>query len=241
MNNFNERIIAFGDIHGCYKAAETAIKLAEENNATAVFLGDYVDRGPDSIKTLEVLIEAKENNPDWIFLRGNHDQMLLDLILGKQKPNVQFKVLNGLSSNEETTKVFLKWQSSSVLLKNEIVSFLESTIFYHETEYWIFVHAPLKDNKIPLDKKLEEELIWNYSLKPTWEGKQFMHGHSTVSKRVTINKGTNINTLCGYGGVLSGMLILISNPLAPSNKVMEQRFVGFSISEDGVLLNSSKP
>lgn len=232
----NIRIIAFGDIHGCYKAAKRAVQLANEEKALAVFLGDYVDRGPDSIKTLEVLIEAKKQNPEWIFLRGNHDQMLLDLILGKAEPNMEFKVPNGLSSNEETTKVFLKWQSSSVLLKNEIVSFLESTKFYHETEHWIFVHAPLKDSNITLDKKSEEELIWNYDLNPIWEGKQFMHGHSTVSKPVNINKGTNINTLCGYGGVLTGMLILISYPLAPSNMVREQRFVGFSISESGILI-----
>jgi len=232
----DKRLIAFGDIHGCYKAAKRAVQLANEEKALAIFLGDYVDRGPDSIKTLEVLIEAKKQNPEWIFLRGNHDQMLLDLILGQTEPNIEFKVPNGLSSNEETTTVFLKWQSSSVLLKNEIVSFLESTIFYHETEHWIFVHAPLKDSKIPLDKKLQVELIWNYDLNPIWEGKQFMHGHSTVNKPVTINKGTNINTLCGYGGVLTGMLILISYPLAPSNMVREQRFVGFSISESGILI-----
>ena len=83
----NKRIIAFGDIHGCFKAATSAVQLANKEKALAVFLGDYVDRGPDSIKTLEVLIEAKKQNPEWIFLRGNHDQMLLDLIFDKQNPN----------------------------------------------------------------------------------------------------------------------------------------------------------
>ncbi len=230
------RIIAFGDIHGCYKAAETAVKLAKDENALAIFLGDYVDRGPDSIKTLEVLIEAKKQNSEWIFLRGNHDQMLLDLISGKTEPNIEFKVPNGMSSNEETTKVFFKWQNLSENLKNEIVLFLESTKFYYETEHWIFVHAPLKDSTITLDKKSEEDLIWNYSLKSTWEGKQFMHGHVPVEKPTTNNKGTNINTLYGAGGVLTGMLILISFPLAPSNMLREQRFVPFSISDEGVLI-----
>jgi len=233
----NERHLVFGDIHGCYKAAAKAVELTKTENAIGVFLGDYVDRGPDSIKTLEVLIEAKKQNPDWIFLRGNHDQMLLDLILGATEPNTEFKVPNGSSSNEDTTKVFLRWQSSSELLKNEIVSFLESTLFYHETEHWIFVHAPLKDGLIPLDKKSEEELIWNYDLNPTWEGKQFMHGHATVKEPVTINKGTNINTLCGYGGVLTGMLIDISYPSPTLNPTLrQQKLIGFSISENGILL-----
>lgn len=228
------RIIAFGDIHGCYKAAETAVKLAKEETALAIFLGDYVDRGPDSIKTLEVLINAKKENPDWVFLRGNHDQMLLDLILGVTEPNTEFKVPNGISSNEVTTKEFLKWKNSPEPLKNEIVLFLESTTFYHETEDWIFVHAPLKDSTIPLDKKSQEELIWNYELNPKWEGKQFIHGHATVEEPITTNKGTNINSECGYGGKLTGLLIIILFP-SQNEKSTTRRteLISFSISESG--------
>lgn len=220
-------IIAFGDIHGCYKAAETAIELTKRTKAKAIFLGDYVDRGPDSIKTLEVLIEAKKQNPDWIFLRGNHDQMLMDLILGVIEPNIEFKVPNGFSSNEETTKVFLRWQSSSALLKNEIVLFLESTLFYYETTKWIFVHAPLKNSATAVSEKSEEELIWNYDLNPTWEGKKFIHGHDTVREPATDNNGTNINTLCGYGGKLTGLLIDVR---------MGSILQNYYISENGILL-----
>lgn len=201
------KIIAFGDIHGCYKAAETAIKLTKEKKANAVFLGDYIDRGPDSIKTLEVLIEAKKQNPDWVFLRGNHDQMLIDLICGKTDPNIEFEVPNGKTSNEETSKVFFKWQNSPELLKNKIVSFLKCTKVYHETEHWIYVHAPLKDSENPLDKKSQEELIWNYDLNPNWEGKPFIHGHKTTVKVLKTGKGININTKCGYGGKLTGLLV----------------------------------
>lgn len=236
----DSRIIVFGDIHGCFKAAERSVQLANEEKALAIFLGDYVDRGPDSIKTLEILIEAKKKNPDWIFLRGNHDQMLLDLINGITEPYTEFKVPNGLSSNEITTKEFIKWQNCSRKLKEEIVLFLQSTLFYHETEEWIFVHAPLKDNSVSLNEKTEEQLIWNYDLNPIWDGKQFIHGHDTINSPTTSNKGTNINTLCGYGGVLTGMLILISYPLAPINMVREQRLASFSISEEGVLMNKSK-
>jgi len=172
-----------------FQSSRCCDSISKKENALVVFLGDYVDRGPDSIKTLEVLIEAKKENPEWIFLRGNHDQMLLDLIQGKSKPNIVFKVLNGLSSNEETTKVFFKWQNSSEQLKNEIGLFLESTQLFYETEHCIFIHAPLKNSTIPLDKKSNEELMWNYDLTPNWEGKQFIHGHATVRKPVTTNKG----------------------------------------------------
>ena len=51
--------IVFGDIHGCPEAAKKAIEIAESKNTQAIFLGDYIDRGPDSVETLFELIKAK--------------------------------------------------------------------------------------------------------------------------------------------------------------------------------------
>lgn len=205
------RIIAFGDIHGCYKATKTAIILAKQENAIAVFLGDYVDRGPDSIKTLKVLLEAKKKNPDWIFLRGNHDQMLLDLIIGKAEPNSEGVVLDTYGfSYERSTKTYYNLKKESKEFQDNVKEFLEELLYFHETEDYIFVHAPLNDSSIPLDKKSKEMLIWNYNLNPIWEGKKFIHGHAPVKKPITTNKGTNINTECGNpGGHLTGLLISI--------------------------------
>lgn len=226
------KIIAFGDIHGCYQAAKAAVKLAKKENAKAVFLGDYIDRGPDSIKTLEILIEAKKNNPKWIFLRGNHDQMLLDLIKGAQEMNSEFDVIVGRTSNHEATKVFLKWQTLPEPRRNEIVNFLETTIFYYETIDWIFVHAPLKDSNVPLSNKLVEELIWNYDLDPVWKDKQFIHGHAVVDKLERNNIGYNINTGCGFGGSLTGMLVKVT---FLTTKLRKHELIQFSISEDGLI------
>ena len=153
------KIIAFGDIHGCYQAAEAAVLLAKKENATSIFLGDYVDRGPNSIKTLEILIKAMKDNPDWIFLRGNHDQMLLDLIFGKQIPNKEFDVYGGRTSNEETSKVFQKWSDLSEIRKEEITKFLESTVFFHEINEWIFVHSPLKNSAVKINDKLKSSRL----------------------------------------------------------------------------------
>ncbi len=125
----NERYLVFGDIHGYYKAAAKAVELTKTENAKGVFLGDYVGRGPDSIKTLEVLIEAKKQNPDWIFLRGNHDQMLLDLILGVTKPNIEFKILTGFSSNDQTNETYIKWKNSTPALKKKLFHFLKALYF----------------------------------------------------------------------------------------------------------------
>lgn len=42
----------------------------------AFFLGDYMDRGPDSQTVLNTLIDGQLKNNNWKFLKGNHDRMV---------------------------------------------------------------------------------------------------------------------------------------------------------------------
>lgn len=70
-------LAAIGDVHGEREKLRNLLrKLPAE--ARIVFLGDYVDRGPNSAGTLDDLIGLRERRPDTVFLRGNHDQMMLD-------------------------------------------------------------------------------------------------------------------------------------------------------------------
>ncbi len=71
------RTFAIGDIHGCFTALETLLDCLElQPEDRLIFLGDYIDRGPDSHRVLEKLIELSAN-PRHVFLRGNHDDWLL--------------------------------------------------------------------------------------------------------------------------------------------------------------------
>ena len=88
-------IYAIGDVHGCARTlgallASIAEDIAEHDGRaigpddTLVFVGDYVDRGPDSPGVLDRLLalEADADGPGVVLLRGNHDQMMLDYALG---------------------------------------------------------------------------------------------------------------------------------------------------------------
>lgn len=75
---------AVGDIHGC---APILDKLLQQLDATAtgkevyVFLGDYVDRGPEGREVLTRLFDLSQANPEKVVcLMGNHERMLLDFI-----------------------------------------------------------------------------------------------------------------------------------------------------------------
>ncbi|MDR2944125.1 MAG: serine/threonine protein phosphatase [Methanosarcinales archaeon] len=72
--SFKKMLIAT-DIHGDYRALEFILKFAEKKGIEAyIFLGDYIDKGPDSVAVLNELLEMKLRNPKKIFLlRGNHE------------------------------------------------------------------------------------------------------------------------------------------------------------------------
>lgn len=204
----NKNIIAFGDIHGHSHAADAAIRLALQLDAKAIFLGDYVDRGPNPMQTLLSLIRAKAENPNWVFIKGNHEQMLLDLIQGIKTPNDMGELEDGnwfeYSQTEET---FDQWRQMDVDTQLAIVEFLNSTRLYYDTKHTLFLHGVLRDTGERIDQKSEEELIWNYEPTPLWEDKKFVHGHLPVDKIEMYGYGIDINTGCGYDGFLTGLLM----------------------------------
>jgi len=98
-----EEPIAFiGDIHGMARPLELVLgKLGGTRHL--VFLGDYVNRGPDSKAVLQLLVEAKEEWPRAVtLLRGNHDQSLLDFVADQDV--ARFARLGGLSTVASYTR-----------------------------------------------------------------------------------------------------------------------------------------
>jgi len=75
----SRRIFAFGDIHG--RRDKLAALLGRlrmlDAGAQMVFLGDYINRGPQSRQVVEVLLELQAARPDTVFLMGNHEAALL--------------------------------------------------------------------------------------------------------------------------------------------------------------------
>src|SRR5438128_6850305 len=71
------RTLAIGDIHGCLTALDTLLGFVRPTpEDRLIFLGDYIDRGPDSKGVLNRLIELKRIRR-FICLRGNHEIMML--------------------------------------------------------------------------------------------------------------------------------------------------------------------
>ena len=71
-------IYAIGDIHGQMQELDRVLELIKKDGGSnaSVFLGDYMDRGPDSQTVLNTLIDGQLKNNNWKFLKGNHDRMV---------------------------------------------------------------------------------------------------------------------------------------------------------------------
>jgi len=186
--------------------------IAEQREYKAIFLGDYCDRGPSSMKTIKVLSEAKENHPDWIFIRGNHDQMLLDFIEERCKPEIEWILRYGTFFYSQAKLTYEEWKLLDLKEQKEVKSFLESTLLFYETEHFIFLHGVLRETAQQLESKSVEEFLWNYEYEPYWEGKPFVHGHLPIPELEFTYRGININTSCGYkDGYLTGLILEDTN------------------------------
>ncbi|MDA1006788.1 MAG: metallophosphoesterase family protein, partial [Verrucomicrobia bacterium] len=145
------RVFAIGDIHGHLTALDTLLAtIPAQKDDLLVFLGDYVDKGPDVPGVLDRLI-ALNTERQAIFLRGNHDQLMLD---AKKDPALHlpgWECLSGgdplASYGKGTTRKLLKSVPPAPF------DFLQNTCRnFHETERFLFVHAGLNPDRAPAEE-----------------------------------------------------------------------------------------
>lgn len=129
-------LIAIGDIHGCARTLGALIgKLAPTSEDHLVFLGDYVDRGPNARGVVNRLLALAEQVP-CTFLRGNHEAMMLDALAGKDP---YFWALNGGAQTQDSYRI----PSGTVEIPPEHIDFLRATELWFDTPDFFFVHAGL--------------------------------------------------------------------------------------------------
>jgi serine/threonine protein phosphatase 1 len=115
------------DIHSCvHTLARLLGSLPVKKSDLYIFLGDYINKGNHPIDTLNLLQEFSRHK-DTVFLRGNHDQMLMDA--WKNPGSIFEKQIFALNSGELLGK------------EQEYRHFFEQTIHYVETPNHFFVHA----------------------------------------------------------------------------------------------------
>jgi serine/threonine protein phosphatase 1 len=161
LKAMTESLVVIPDIHGRLdrlKNLSGTLCLLGYDERPWVFLGDYIDRGPDSVGVLDYLMALRKEHFNWIFLRGNHEQMMLDyLALG----NLQwFHEANGGRQTVDSYERFYRCEFKKrndfvkVVDSHRHLEFLLNTKLYHQTEDYFFSHAP-----IPKEEYRSTELV----------------------------------------------------------------------------------
>lgn len=170
------RTLAIGDVHGCYRALSALMEAVRPGvDDRLVFLGDYVDRGPDSKKVVQWLIDRKSDH-DLVCLRGNHEIMMLEARVDPLQCHFWSSV-GGLETliSYDAEQGF-DWTQR---IPSSHWEFMESTEQYFETADDIYVHAMVRHD-LPLSDQDAQALFWGrcYGMKPHRSGKRVICGHT---------------------------------------------------------------
>lgn len=193
-------------MHGCARELRALLsQLPISDSSTVVFLGDYVDRGPDSKGVIDLILELSDRCRV-IALKGNHEALMLDFLTEPHSVGAALFVLNG----GVATLASYADGEGGYLIPSRHREFLEGLRLCWESERHFFVHAGVPNRplaEIDLDRDADT-LLWvrsaflNSSRK--WE-KTIVHGHSPVDSPEVLDHRINLDTGCVFGNRLTAL------------------------------------
>lgn len=202
-----EKIFAIGDIHGCLSKLENLIPqigIDSEEDAL-IFIGDYIDRGPDSRGVVDFVLDLRKKIRTVICLRGNHEQMFLDYVCHNRDKDLY------LFNGGDATIASYGYRKTPGGMKIDVpdshISFFHSLLLWYETDDYIFVHAGLREN-IPLKDQDIQDMLWlrhEFILSSHDFGKTVVFGHTPMSHSSPLFRPGRIGLDTGavYGGFLT--------------------------------------
>ena len=141
------RRYVIGDIHGCSKALRTLIECIDpQPDDQVIFLGDYVDRGPDSRGVVDLVLDLQQRC-QVIPIRGNHEIMLVGVACRGLDADMW------LNSGGKAT--LASYGGAVSKIPESHLDFFNSLHPFHECEDAIFVHASYEYH-LPMEQQNEE-------------------------------------------------------------------------------------
>jgi len=209
-------IYSVGDIHGQIDMLHGALERIERDggkDAEIVFLGDLVDRGPDSKAVITLLMDGQAAGRNWTVLKGNHDRffhLFYDtgaLNDGVLRPDLDW--LHPRMGGAETLASYGITASSAkpnhtetrALIPQLHVDFMRNLPLTHRHGDLLFVHAGIKPG-VPLGQQIEDDLIWirgpflDYEAPHPW---LIVHGHTALDDPQHFGNRIDLDSGAGYG------------------------------------------
>jgi serine/threonine protein phosphatase 1 len=183
-----------GDIHGCLGPLEQLLaKIAPRPEDEIVFVGDYIDRGPQSKEVVDRLLTLPHR---CVFLLGNHERMLLDFLAGEDEEIY-------LENGGRTTLASYGGDADKIPASH-LAFFHRLKPMYEKPDY-LFVHAGIRP-LVPVAEQSVEDLIWIrqefFKFIGTYP-KPVVFGHTPLRQVLMATDRIGIDTGCVFGGKLT--------------------------------------
>ncbi len=229
----NLRIYAVGDVHGRVDCLDALLALIDEDIARTgidadcagappakpqlVFLGDYIDRGPDSNAVIDRLIAVKRDKPDTVFLKGNHEAAFLDFMT-IPRLNAEWLHWGGAETLESYGLDDIWVRDEEEMLADLLtkipeahLDFLRTLTLTHISGDYLFVHAGLKPG-VPLEEQHEDDLLWirgpfHNARNDERPDHRVVHGHHPVKKPHNAGWRINVDTGAFWSGMLTAVVV----------------------------------
>ncbi len=193
-----------GDIHGCLntlKALITQLNLSDGD--TIVFVGDYINKGPNSTGVIDFILKLGLEGYDVVTLKGNHEDDLL-------------QCSSRLSTLEFHTYVEEKQGNADMLedgkIKEPYLGFMQRLAYYWMDEHFVVAHAGLNlQSENPLNDKDALLRIRKFGHgQQGYDGKRIVHGHDPTDLQAIKTAATDkawiipLDAGCVYNKVVPG-------------------------------------
>lgn len=195
------RVYAIGDIHGRLDLLDDLLSRIEADDAgrasadtTVIFLGDLIDRGPNSAQVVQRLLDLSKRSEGVRFLLGNHEEVFLKALAGEKGALPFFIRIGGkptILSYGITEAEYLEadYDALAGLLRERVppqhIEFLRSFEDLIQIGDYAFVHAGVRPG-VPLEGQVSGSLRWirdEFLNHPGAFEKVVVHGH-TISEQV---------------------------------------------------------
>jgi len=218
------RIYAIGDVHG---RADLLIELQDmirrdaagfDGRLKVVYLGDYIDRGLQSKQVVELLLEEQMPGFDSVFLKGNHEQAMLDFLDYPEATAgwLQFGGRETLISYGVTV-TFAPLMKDMARLAEELDQVLPDThrefladgLLSWQAGSYYFVHAGVRPG-VPLPDQHFEDQLWirdEFIDSRADHGAVVVHGHTITPEVEFRDNRIGLDTGAFHSGVLSCLVL----------------------------------
>ena len=203
--------IAIGDVHGCLDELTSLVAACESASAGRparfVLIGDYVDRGPNSSRVLDLLIERQRREKNrLVCLRGNHDDMLMR---AAREGRTDSDLMNWWANGGEQTLDSYGVNDPCELPAHHL-AWIESLPLTLVDHHRLFVHAGVRPG-VSIQHQAEKDLLWirePFLSSDADHGRFVVHGHTPTGSTLPELRPNRLNLDTGacFGGTLTAAL-----------------------------------